>query len=364
MIPSGGSLRGSNNLTSSSGLMPKESQGRHRPTGHRGRGNHPPGHKRHADKQVQPDATLTSQIIRQLDTRGHSSEQLVREVKRIYEELVMLEDRCIEFGSSLQSTDLCEEQYQALINLHRSVLHEHHDFFFASQYPSASAALREVATKYAMPARMWRHGIHSFLELLRHKLPESLEHMLTFIYIAYSMIAVLYETVPIFEDTWMECLGDLARYRMAIEDDDISDRETWTCVSRCWYVKASDKAPSTGRLYHHLAIMARPNALQQLFYYAKSLCVLVSFNSTRDSIMTLFDPLLDPSSAAHQRLEPVDAAFIRFNGILFSRNAERQLDSSENQVFELLDSRIGWMREEWIEPGSVQLMPLREPRLT
>lgn len=60
---------------------------------------------------------------------------------------------------------------------------------------------------------------------------------------------------------------------MAIEDDDIHDREVWTAVSRYWYSKASDKAPTTGRLYHHLAILARPNALHQLFYYAKTLCV-------------------------------------------------------------------------------------------
>ena len=76
-----------------------------------------------------------------------------------------------------------------------------------------------------MPARMWRHGIHSFLELLRQRLLHSLEYMLTFIYLSYSMMALLYETVPAFEDTWIECLGDLSRYRMAIEDDDIRDRE-------------------------------------------------------------------------------------------------------------------------------------------
>lgn len=38
---------------------------------------------------------------------------------------------------------------------------------------------------------------------------------------------LLYETVPAFEDTWIECLGDLGRYRMAIEDDDPEDREVW-----------------------------------------------------------------------------------------------------------------------------------------
>jgi hypothetical protein len=67
--------------------------------------------------------------------------------------------------------------------LQRTLLYEHHDFFLASQRPSSSAALRRLATKYAMPARMWRYGMHSFLELLRHRLPDSLEHMLAFVYL-------------------------------------------------------------------------------------------------------------------------------------------------------------------------------------
>jgi len=49
--------------------------------------------------------------------------------------------------------------------------------------------------------------------------------MLAFIYLAYSMMVLLYERVPAFEDTWIKCLGDLGRYRMAIGDDDIRDRE-------------------------------------------------------------------------------------------------------------------------------------------
>jgi hypothetical protein len=60
-----------------------------------------------------------------------------------------------------------------------------------------------------MPARIWRHGIHAFLEVLRQRLPESQEHMLAFIYIAYTMMALLLETVPAFEDTWIECFGNL-----------------------------------------------------------------------------------------------------------------------------------------------------------
>jgi hypothetical protein len=57
--------------------------------------------------------------------------------------------------------------------------------------------------------------------------------MLAFIYLAYSMMALLYETVPALEDTWVECLGDLRRYLMAIEDNDIRNREVWTTLPLC-----------------------------------------------------------------------------------------------------------------------------------
>jgi hypothetical protein len=42
--------------------------------------------------------------------------------------------------------------------------------------------------------------------------------MLTFVSLAYSIIALLMESMPSFEKTWIECLGDLAFYRMAIEE--------------------------------------------------------------------------------------------------------------------------------------------------
>ena len=167
------------------------------------------------------------------------------EVKGIYAGLVMVEKKCAEVDANLsQNPDqkLSADQWLALIALHRTLMSEHHDFFLASQHPLASPALQRLASRYAMPARMWRHGTHSFLELLRHRLPDSFEHMLAFMYLAYSMMALLSETVPVFHDTWIECLGDLARYRMAIEDESYRDREVWAGVSRYWYSMASDKA--------------------------------------------------------------------------------------------------------------------------
>ncbi|KAF1811195.1 hypothetical protein P152DRAFT_375840, partial [Eremomyces bilateralis CBS 781.70] len=204
-------------------------------------------------------------LLRQPPSRPISPEQLAAEVKNIYSGLIMVETKCIhvvraqahewETAGGRDPPELEDDHWQALIALHRTLLHEHHDFFLASQHPSASPALRRLAAKYSMPARMWKHGIHSFLELLRYRLPDSLEYMLAFIYLAYQIMALLYETVPSFKETWIECLGDLARYRMAVEDEDLRDREIWAAVARGWYTMANNLIPNVGRLYHHLAIL-------------------------------------------------------------------------------------------------------------
>jgi hypothetical protein len=362
--PSGRQLWSPDNTAVSKAPQSKSSQqpanllhGRHQTSRPGGQGRPLPHHTHDSSEHAPEEDPSTSEMIKEPETRPISQDQLINEVKGIYAGLVMVESKCIEVDNAQSSnTDadhkLSNEQWQALIALHRTLLHEHHDFFLASQHPSASPALKRLAAKYAMPARMWRHGIHSFLELLRHKLPASLEHMLSFIYLSYSIMALLYETVPAFEDTWIECLGDLSRYRMAIEDDDIRDREVWTGVSRYWYSKASEKSPTTGRLFHHLAILSRPNALQQLYYYTKSLCVPIPFPSARESIMTLFDPVLNGDA---NRLEDVDAAFVQVHGILISGKCEDQLEPSISKFLGLLDGQIGRTTKKWLESGQVAL---------
>jgi hypothetical protein len=68
---------------------------------------------------------------------------------------------------------------------------------------------------------MWKHGIHSLLELLRFSQPDSSEFKISFICTVYPMMSLLYETVPAFEDTWIEYLVELDCYRLAVEDGDI-----------------------------------------------------------------------------------------------------------------------------------------------
>lgn len=107
-----------------------------------------------------------------------------------------------------------------------------------------------------MPTRIWKLSIRNFLELPRQRPPESLR-MLIFIYLTYPMMALLYETVPSFEDTWMECLGDLSRYRMVIEDEGPRDCEVWSGVARFWYKKSAEKNPIKGRL-HRMFLLVDP----------------------------------------------------------------------------------------------------------
>jgi hypothetical protein len=85
-------------------------------------------------------------IILQPETRPISQEQLVAEVKGIYAGLVMVEAKCIEVDNkqaALAQADgtnskLNHEQWQALIALHRTLLHEHHDFFLVCHSGSIS----------------------------------------------------------------------------------------------------------------------------------------------------------------------------------------------------------------------------------
>lgn len=85
------------------------------------------------------------------------------------------------------ANDCCE----AMISLHRTLFHEHHDSFQARHHASAPE-LNSLALKYSMPASMWRHGIQMYLELFQHRSPDSFEYMLAFIYLAYQL-AILSE---------------------------------------------------------------------------------------------------------------------------------------------------------------------------
>ena len=219
-----------------------------------------------------------------------SQDQLAAEVEGIYGNLVMVEAKSMEIDGAQNAdpnSSLGPEQWQALITLHRTLLYEHHDFFMATQHPWATPGLRGLAQKYSMLARMWRHGIHDFLEVLRHRRPQSQDYMLAFIYLAYQMLTLLFETVPAFRDIWVECLGDIARYTMAIEEDPTM-RATWRRRAQYWYTMILTKHPEVGRLSHHLGIL-EPPCLRKLFLYSKALTSIVPLPNTQESLALLHE---------------------------------------------------------------------------
>ncbi|KAK2751569.1 hypothetical protein FQN55_000290 [Onygenales sp. PD_40] len=284
-----------------------------------------------------------SPMLREPETRAISEDQLTKEVRGIYAGILLVESKCAEVAKDQQRNPrpLVRKQWEALISLHRTLLNEHHDFFLASHHPSSTPDLRNLAKKYSMPARLWHHGIHSFLELLRTKLPESLEYMLLYVNASYSMVTLLMESVPDYEDTWMECLGDLARYRMAIEGTDMHEREVWSDVAAYWYQRTANRRPKAGRVQHHLGVLARPDILQQLFFYTKSLLCVQSFAITQDSIHHLFDPLLEPVlNASYIRHPPIMLAFVTSHAIVYRQRSIIKFIEYGNGFLGLLDSHI------------------------
>jgi hypothetical protein len=293
-------------------------------------------------------------LLLQPDSRPIFQEQLVSEVNSIYDGLIMLETKCIEVDKTLASARkeksgqvLTSEHWQPLIALHRTLLHEHYDFFVASQHPSASPAVRRLAKKHGMPGRMWKIGIHPFLEELRLRLPvddqepqDTRDHMIAFIHSCYQVVELLYETVPAFECAWIECLGDLGRYRMAI-DKDIQEYETWANVSRSWYSKAADKTPTVGRLSHHLATLARSSSLEQLYYYSKSLAAAEPFEGSRQSITSTLNPARGQALiATYKHATPVEKSFIKAHASLFERNEKENHEATRLEFTKQLDSYI------------------------
>ncbi|TAQ88143.1 hypothetical protein B7494_g3538 [Chlorociboria aeruginascens] len=113
-------------------------------------------------------------IVHEPETRPLSQEQLIAEVNGIYAGLIMVEAKCIEVDRKMTKSDMefDAKQWQALIALHRTLLHEHHDFLLASQHLVVSHDLKQLADKYEMPTQ-----------------------------------------APPSEDSWRECLQDISRCR-------------------------------------------------------------------------------------------------------------------------------------------------------
>ncbi|KAJ5495164.1 hypothetical protein N7539_000280 [Penicillium diatomitis] len=291
-------------------------------------------------------------IFKQPETNTITGNQLVAEVRTIYTGLVMVEKKCCQVDKQQSEVDseLTATQWQAIISLHRTLLNEHHDFFLASQHPSASASLKDLPEKHNMPVRMWKHGIMGLLEVFRLRLPDSNEFMLDFFYMAFSMLTLFLESVPRFRQFWIECLGKLAEYQITVKTSDISGQRHWANVGRDWYIRGATNCPANGRHHRGLATLLHPKLspsagsqsslglLHQFYHYTKALSALDSCQSVREDLSLLLKHFKYATTAHRPDLT---TALLTVHYTLYRKGPKHDFNNRMNDFFEVLKPFLG-----------------------
>ena len=148
-----------------------------------------------------------------------------------------LEGRVLIRGKEIENFELEKEKWKRRLTDHKKCVFsccplQIFDFIYRladiiselltiSLAPSVPASLRQIPIKYNIIVRLWTFAFHRLLESLRRASFSSfvaLEHLQDFIYYAYTFYTVLLEkhSLDNFKNGWLEALGDLARYRMAV----------------------------------------------------------------------------------------------------------------------------------------------------
>ncbi|KAF8633707.1 hypothetical protein AX17_004365 [Amanita inopinata Kibby_2008] len=133
----------------------------------------------------------------------------------------VLEARVMIRGREMENIDVETEKWKRRINDHKKLADVIHELLRMSLAHNVPASLRQIPTKYNIIVRLWTFAFHRLLESLRRSSVSSrvaLEHLQGFIYYAYSFYAILLEdqSLDTFKNGWLEALGDLARYHMAV----------------------------------------------------------------------------------------------------------------------------------------------------
>ncbi|GAA5851616.1 hypothetical protein JCM8547_001150 [Rhodosporidiobolus lusitaniae] len=306
-----------------------------------------------------------------------------------------------------------DEYWVRLANGHKQLADAHYSFLQLALDPRLPAAMNQLPTRYNIPTRLWQTAFHQLLERMRHTvlsspLPSSstgsgsggeaeganvLEHLIEFIQYAYGHYSQLLEdpTVATFRAAWIEQLGDLARYRMAVaglasrvhaaqqqqassssssaaltssnleassssdskprprpvgsigqaalNDWDLEEQETWREMARDWYAQGVAENPGTGRLQHHLALLSKGDEVRSLYHYVKSLSAAHPYLSARESILPLFE---DEHQARRTQPDVSKAElFVHLHGMLFTKISLDDFSDVHERFLERLREE-GW----------------------
>ncbi|KAK4051322.1 hypothetical protein OIV83_002806 [Microbotryomycetes sp. JL201] len=334
----------------------------------------------------------------------HQQHPVVAQLKDLYRHITALEnqlqeehrialsqlsqDEEIEHVVTIKgSSKRFDDEYWAKLALqHKELADLHYSFMQMALDPQLPASMQALPQKYNIPSRLWQTAFHQLLERMRyaivsprssHTPPETsppasiLEHLIEFIQYGYGHYSQLFEdpTVAAFRAAWIEQLGDLARYRMAVaglsarisaaqrqkeadaqrldvqnglalledadgssrpadqasigvaalNDWDVEEQDSWRTIARDWYSQGITENPGSGRLHHHLALLSKGDELRCMYHFAKSLTTSHPYASARESILPLFE---EENQARRTRSEVSKSElFVHLHGMLFTKIA-------------------------------------------
>ncbi|GAA5987663.1 hypothetical protein JCM10908_007156 [Rhodotorula pacifica] len=315
-----------------------------------------------------------------------------------------------------QGKNYDDEYWVKLAKAHKQLAEAHYSFLQMSLDPHIPAGLHSLPQRYNIPTRLWQVAFHQLLERMRHAVvsapppssstsaaePETnvLDHLIEFIQFAYTHYSQLFEdpAVAVFRAAWIEQLGDLARYRMAVaglasrvhatqagapssasvpnendplddleldadqggkrpskqaarpadaasigqaalNDWDLEEQETWREMAREWYALGLAESPGTGRLQHHLALLSKGDELRALYHYSKSLTTAHPYLSARESILPLFEE--EHQARRTQSDVSQHELFVHLHGMLFTKISLDDFDECLERFLERLRQE-GW----------------------
>jgi hypothetical protein len=107
-------------------------------------------------------------------------------------------------------------------------------------------------------------------------------------------------------------------------------------VAGRWYVKAADRHPSVGRLYHHSGILERPS-LRKLYLYGRALTSFVPFLNAKESLITLCSPIVDDEQAFRKGNKPMEELVICFHARIFLSQSTKIVGETSNAALKMIE---------------------------
>ncbi|TFY71744.1 hypothetical protein EVG20_g1267 [Dentipellis fragilis] len=183
------------------------------------------------------DGSSTSSSVFDRDRSESKTNAFSTQLKKLYRDISALETKILREdqeentdessrvvlrgGAEVGAEDSEKAKWKKMIDDHKQLAEMMRNLLEISLAHGVPTSLRNIPQKYNIIIRLWTHAFHRILENLRRSSFSSkiaLEHLQDFIYYAYTFYTGLLEerTLEDYRAAWLEALGDLARYRMAV----------------------------------------------------------------------------------------------------------------------------------------------------